>query len=301
MKKQVRANILLLITAIVWGFAFVAQVKASSIGSFLFNGIRYLLGALVLVPVLILLERKKITRAILKKTAIGSLICSVIMFFAVNLQQYGIILNKNAGKAGFITGLYIVFVPVAGIVLKKQSNRGARLWISVVMALVGLFLVCIPLGSSFDQNEILGDILILLCAFFWTAHIHCVDRYAKEECPLLFTVLQFAFCGLLCMVVAIFADDISWRIIYDAGLPILYGGLVSVGVGYTLQVLGQRDAQPTVATIAMSCEAVFAAIGGVLLLDEVMTVRQIIGAALMLFSIFLAQFGAPNKEANEKN
>ena len=294
--KNIRANLVLLFVAVVWGFAFVAQVQASSIGSFLYNGIRYMLGALVLIPVVILVERKKITWSVLAYTLRGSFLCSLIMFFAVNLQQYGILYNQNAGKAGFITGLYIVFVPIASIFIKKEGKNTAFTWISAIIALVGLFLVSIPSIHAFSVQGLIGDGLVLIGAFFWTAHILLTDRYAKETCPLLFAFLQFACCGFLCLIVSLFVDEISWSVIREAGLPILYGGLVSVGLGYTLQILGQRDAKPTLAAITLSCEAVFAAIGGVLILHETMTARQLIGTVLMLAAIFLAQYRPREKE-----
>ncbi len=297
-KRQIRSNLLLMTTALVWGFAFVAQVMASEshMGSFFYNGVRYLLGALILLPIFLIFERKKINRQIFKSTFLASLICGAIMMAAVNFQQYGIDNNMNAGKSGFITGLYMVFIPIAGIFFKQKTSHFT--WIAVIIALVGLFLISFPAGeSTFNREELLGDLLVLISAFFWTAQILCVDRFAKGSCPILFSVLQFAVCGTISMLIALFVDDISFTILSAAALPLLYGGLVSVGVGYTLQVLGQRDASPAVASIAMASESLFAAIGGALILKETMTLRQIFGALLMLAAILLAQI-KPKKTAD---
>lgn len=297
--KQIRANILLLTTAAVCGLAFVAQVKASNIGSFLFNGIRYSLGAFALLPIALFFERKKINRQVLIRTLIAGAICGIIMVAAVNFQQFGIAINQSSGKSGFITSLYIVLIPIASIFFKKRTSLPA--WIAVMMALTGLFLISVPAGmDTFNSQELFGDILVLISAFFWTAQILCVDRFAKGICPILFAVFELAVCGLISLLVSLFVDEISLSIIHSALIPILYGGLVSVGVGYSFQVLGQRDASPVVASIAMAGEAVFAMIGGVLILDETMTTRQIIGVILMSTSIFLAQVKFKKKDKSKK-
>ena len=288
-QKQLQANLLLLFAAAVWGFAFVAQVKASesNIGPFLYNGIRYLIGAIVLIPILLIAERKQITACSVKKTSVSALICGTVMMAAVNLQQFGIDCNMNAGKSGFITGLYIVFIPITGIFLGKKV--GKFVWIAVVSALVGLFLISFPNGfSGFNQSELLGDLLILGSAFLWTAQILCVDKYAKKCSPILFSILQFLACGIISMIAALIFEEISINIISAALLPILYGGLVSVGIGYTLQVVGQRHASPAVASIAMAGESIFATIGGALLLDEKMSLIQYAGAFLMFSAILTA-------------
>ncbi len=290
---SITSNILLIITAIVWGFAFVAQVKASNIGSFLYNGTRYLLGALILTPIVIVFERKKINRTVFVKSLISGVICGTVMVAAVNFQQYGINITQNAGKAGFITGLYIVFIPVVGIFFKQKTS--IYTWIAVVAAIIGLFLICVT-GDSFSFQ--FGDILVLVSALFWTAHIIFVDKFSKDSCPVLFSTLQFASCGIISMLISLFVDEISWSVISSAAIPILYGGVFSVGIGYTLQVLGQRNAKPAIASIALASEALFAAIGGVLILDEIMTVRQIIGAVLMFSAIILSQIKPKEKSCD---
>jgi len=256
-KKQVSASFLLMITSIVWGFAFVAQVKASeaNMGSFLFNGLRYIIGTLALIPVMLFFERKKLSRKVFKQTLLYGTISGLIMMCAVNFQQYGIDANMNAGKSGFITALYIVLIPITGLFFKQKT--GVFTWISVAISLLGLFFISIPKGASMlNTDELLGDILVLISAFFWTAQILCVDRFSKCSCPVLFSVMQFAVCGISSMIISFFVDDFSPAIISQSLMPVLYGGLISVAIGYTIQVLAQRHAPPTMASIAMASESV---------------------------------------------
>ncbi|MBQ4121433.1 MAG: DMT family transporter [Clostridia bacterium] len=296
--KQIRSNIILIIAAVMWGFAFVAQLKASEngIGSFLFNAIRYFLGALVLIPVIIIFERKQITRSVLRRSMIAGLISGTIMMAAVNVQQYGIALNQNAGTSGFISSFYIVFIPiVSSLVFRQKVN--IRSWIAVAVAFIGLFLISVPLGSRvFDTKKLLGECLLMLCAIFWTAHILSVDRFSKESCPILFAFLQFSFCSVISFLFALFVDEISLSVISASLAPILYGGFISVGIAYTFQVLGQRDASAVVTSIAMAGEAVFAAVGGFLFMGETMSFQQIIGAIMMSGAIVLPQITLKNKK-----
>ena len=299
--KQVRSNIVLIIAAVMWGFAFVAQVKASEsgIGSFLFNAIRYFLGALVLIPVILIFEGKQITRAIFRKSAIAGMISGTVMMAAVNVQQYGISLNQNAGTSGFISSFYIVFIPIAYALIFRQKVN-IRSWLAVAIAFVGLFLISVPLGTSvFNTKELLGEALLMLCAIFWTAHILSVDRFSKDSCPILFAFLQFAFCGILSFVFALFVDEISLSVISGSLYPILYGGFISVGIAYTFQVLGQRDASAVVTSIAMAAEAVFAAVGGFLFMGEEMSLQQVIGASMMCLAILLPQINLKRKKTQE--
>ena len=299
-KKQVGYSFLLMITSIVWGFAFVAQVKASeaNMGSFLFNGLRYIIGALALVPFILFFERKKITKNSMKISLFHGTISGVIMMAAVNFQQYGIDANMNAGKSGFITALYIVLIPITGLFFKQKTKL--LTWVAVAIALVGLFFISIPNNTSIlNTDELLGDLLVLISAFFWTAQILCVDKFSKESCPILFSVLQFAVCGIVSFMIALFVDDFSADILVASTAPVLYGGLISVAIGYTIQVIAQRHATPTVASIAMASESVFAAFGGYLLLDESMTSRQVLGAVLVFGSILLSQFSTTLQSKKE--
>lgn len=300
--KQVRSNIILLIAAVMWGFAFVAQVKASEngIGSFLFNAIRYFLGSLVLIPVIIIFERKQITRKVFRHSVIAGMISGTFMMAAVNVQQYGITLNQNAGTSGFISSFYIVFIPIAYALIFRQKVSISS-WIAVIIALVGLFLISVPLGTEvFNTKELLGQCLLMVCAVFWTAHILSVDRFSKESCPILFAFLQFAFCGLLSFIAALFVDEISISVIRGSLAPILYGGFISVGIAYTFQVLGQRDASAVVTSIAMAAEAVFAAVGGFLFMDETMSLQQVLGAVMMCVAILLPQIRLKKTVEQEK-
>lgn len=290
-KKEISSSILLMVTSIVWGFAFVAQVKASeaNMGSFLFNGLRYILGTLALLPILFIFERKMLSKKAILKALFHGTISGLVMMGAVNVQQYGIDANMNAGKSGFITALYIVLIPITGLFFKKKTSL--LTWIAVGVSLVGLFFISIPPSTSLiNPDEFLGDFLVLISAFFWTAQILCVDKFSKENCPILFSVMQFAVCGVSSFIIALFVDDFSLSILSLSMAPVLYGGLISVAIGYTIQVIAQRHASPAIASIAMASESVFAAVGGFLILHEVMTSRQVLGAVLVFAAILLSQF-----------
>jgi len=302
-KKEISSSMILMITSIIWGFAFVAQVKASeaNMGSFLFNGLRYILGAVTLIPVMLLFEKNKITKSALKSALLHGIISGLVMMAAVNVQQYGIDANMNAGKSGFITALYIVLIPLTGLFFKKKTHF--LTWVSVIVALLGMFFISIPVGADLlNPSELLGDVLVLISAFLWTAQILCVDKFSKYPCPILFSVMQFAVCGTSSFFIAIFVDDFSSAILSASLAPVLYGGLVSVAIGYTIQVIAQRHASPTIASIAMASESVFAAFGGWLILKETMTNRQLLGAGLVLFAILLSQVSTTlyNKKAEKQ-
>ena len=299
-KKEISSSLLLMVTSIVWGLAFVAQVKASqaNMGSFLFNGLRYIMGTVALIPIMLLFERKKITRSIFKTSLINGTICGLVMMAAVNFQQYGIGINANAGKSGFITALYIVLIPLTGLFFKKKTHL--LTWIAVFISLAGLFFISIPSNTSLiNSSDLLGDCLVLISAFFWTAQILCVDKFSKESCPILFSVCQFAVCGVSSFLIALFVDDFSIHILSASLMPVLYGGLISVAIGYTIQVIAQRHASAPVASIAMASESVFAAIGGYLILAEKMTPRQILGSALVFLAILLSQLSSAIKNKKE--
>ena len=281
---------ILMITSVIWGFAFVAQVKASeaNMGSFLFNGLRYVLGTLTLIPIMLLFEKKKINKTAFRSALIHGIISGLVMMAAVNVQQYGINANMNAGKSGFITALYIVLIPLTGLFFKKKTPL--LTWLAVAIALCGMFFISIPrVAELINVEELLGDTLVLVSAFLWTAQILCVDKFSKYPCPILFSVMQFAACGVSSFIIAISVDDFSPAILAASLAPVLYGGLISVAIGYTIQVIAQRHASPTIASIAMASESVFAAVGGFLILHEMMTARQLLGAGLVLFAIFLSQ------------
>lgn len=293
MKTKPKSIILLFLTAIIWGFAFVAQkVGAQYVGAFTFNGIRFILGALSLFPVIMFLEKEAFNKEKLKKTAFVGIIGGVVLFIASTLQQYGVEITNSAGKSGFITGLYTVFVPIAAFLfMKKKTN--ILTWVGAVFAVAGLYLLCM----TGEEGVGIGDLVLLIGTVFWTIHILVIDKFVGEISPLRFAQIQFAVCGVLSIIGALIFDDISFVAIKGALLPILYGGFMSVGVAYTCQILGQKDADPTFAAIILSTESVFSAIGGVLLQNETMTTLAYLGCVLIFAGIVLSQLKLKKKSS----
>lgn len=285
MKTKIKSTALLFLTAIIWGFAFVAQrVGADFVGAFTFNGIRFLLGACSLIPVIILFEKDKMNLNNLKKAVVPGILAGVILFIASTLQQYGVEITQSAGKAGFLTGLYTVLVPLIRFALGKKT--GILTFVGAVFAVAGLFLLCM---TGDDISFGIGDIILIIGAFFWAGHILVVDKYVNGLSPLKFSLIQFLVCGVLSIVFALILEDISFVAIRSAGIPILYGGLMSVGVAYTCQIIGQKDADPTFASIVFSTESVFSAIGGAIILNEIMSGRGYLGCVLIFMGIVLSQ------------
>ncbi len=275
----------LFLTALIWGFAFAFQnIGGNSLGAFWFNGIRFFVGVLSLIPVVLIFERNKMSNAERKKNVGTGALCGVILFAASSLQQYGILLTDSAGKAGFITGLYMVFVPLCGIFMHKKIRPEA--WIGAIIAVIGLYFVSFANGI---EPVGFGDLVLVIGAFFWTAHIVVIDRYAAEVSPLKFSMVQFIVCGALCIFCALFTEEIHMAAVIEAKIPILYCGVMSVGVAYTFQVIGQRGTEPALASIILCTESVFAAIGGWLLLDENLGWRGYMGCALIFGGIILSQ------------
>ena len=284
MKDQIKGILYPTLTACIWGFAFVAQVEgAAFLGKFSYNALRFWIGAISLVFVTMLFERDKVTKKDIKKLVVYSVIAGGILFTASTLQQWGIDLSPNAGKAGFLTGLYIVLVPLWA--LCRGRGVGLHVWGAVGLALVGAFLLCVTDGFSVDVS----DIVLLCCAICFAAHILVVDRFVTQVGALPLSCGQFFVTAILSTLCLPFDKPMTWEAVQGAALPILYGGLLSVGVAYTLQVLSQKYADPTKASLLFSCEAVFAAIGGALILGERMTARALIGCALIFGGILLSQ------------
>ncbi len=283
--KKIKSTILLFLTAIIWGFAFVAQrVGAEYVGAFTFNGIRFLLGALSLIPVILIFEKEKLCKEKFRKTLISGVFAGVILFIASTLQQFGVEITQSAGKAGFLTGLYIVLVPLIRFVMGKKTS--ILTFFGAVFAVVGLFFLCMTDDRiSFG----IGDTILIIGAFFWAGHILVVDKFVNNVSPLKFSMTQFFVCGILSVIFALFTENIEFSAIMSAGIPILYGGLMSVGVAYTCQILGQRDADPTFASIVFSTESVFSAIGGAIILHEIMSGRGYLGCLLIFIGIILSQ------------
>lgn len=291
-KKSIWSGGLLVLTAMIWGFAFVFQkIGAESVGTFVFNGLRFAMGALSLIPVFLIFEREKFNKEKFKKTVIASIACGTVLFIASALQQYGIELTGSAGKAGFITGLYTVLVPIISFILYKKKG-GAGVWIGAILAVVGLFLLSVGDGFSVE----LGDLYLLIGAFFWAGHILIIDKFIDGVSPLRFASFQFAVCAALNLIFAAFFDTFDAQAISTALVPLLYGGLASVGIAYTLQIFGQKYTDPSTAAIIFSLESVFSAIGETVVIGSVMTARGYIGCVLIFSGIILSQIKFGKRE-----
>ena len=289
MSTKVKSIAMLFLTAIIWGFAFVAQLdSASKIGSFTYNGTRFLLGAVSLIPVILIFDRGK-SFANMQSHIKKGLVAGVLLFTASSLQQIGIVITNSAGKAGFLTGLYTVLVPVLSFLFFKKKST-LNIWAGAGLALSGLFMLCI-LGSNTNSRgetsekvgmivefikgavpasafEWIGTALLFIGAIFWAMHIIYIDSVIADLSSLKFSAVQFVVCSLLSWVVALLTEvtSVSSTVaqIGDAGIAILYGGILSVGVAYTCQSVGQRNADPTFAAIVLSTESIFSAIGEML-------------------------------------
>ena len=286
--KKLLSSLLLVLAALIWGTAFVAQrvglVYAGPLG---FNGVRCLIGAAVLVPVsLIFRPGAAVSR---RKTLLAGLLCGLCLFMATNLQQIGL-KYTDAGKAGFITTFYIILVPVLGIFLRKRT--GAVTWLAVAIALGGLWCLCMKPGQ-FSVGT--GDLLVLGCALFFAVQILVVDRFVQEADGVMLCCIQFAVDGLLSLVAAFLSEQPDFRLLLRGWVPLLYTGVLSCGVAYTLQIIGQKELHPTVASLLMSLESTFAVLGGWLILHERLTGRELLGCGLMLAAVVLVQL-APAKK-----
>lgn len=288
----IRQSLLLLLTATIWGVAFVSQsVGMDYVGPFTFNAVRSLIGAAVLIPCIALLKKmskreeaqeelhkKEDKRTLLK----GGICCGVILAAASSFQQFGI-MHTTVGKAGFITAMYIILVPLLGIFFKKKV--GIRVGISVVAAVAGLYLLCMT--ESFRLEA--GDTLVLICALIFSVHIMVIDHFSPLADGVKMSCIQFLTCGVLCGICMFLFEKPSISMILAAWKPILYAGVMSCGVGYTLQIVGQRGMNPTVASLIMSLESVISVLAGFVLLHEVLSRRELFGCVLMFAAIILAQ------------
>ncbi len=292
-RKALRGSLLLLLGAVIWGAAFAAQrAGMDHVGPFTFSGVRMLLAGIVMIPASMLSRRKAgpVTAEVQKKQRRGGLICGLLLFFATSLQQIGLVYT-SAGKAGFITALYVVLVPVAGwVFLRKQP--GKMIWAGVGLAVIALYLLCVP-AEGFQIEK--GDALLLGCAVCFTGQILCVDHYAPQVDGLTLARDEFLITGALSMIIAVFTEEIRMDGILEAAFPIIYSGILSGAVGYSLQIIGQRDVNPTVASLVMCLEAVFAVLTGAIMLGERMTGREIAGCVLMFCAVILAQLSAAFK------
>lgn len=293
-KQAAQSYALLAGAALVWGFAFVAQRKSMEFsGPLSFNGFRFLLGALTLLPLLLLQKPKKGLKASLsdKRLLIAGIMAGTALFFAASFQQIGIIYT-TAGNAGFITGFYIILVPV--FALLRGQNISSRTWLGALMALGGLYLLSIRGSDNLLMRQ--GDVLVLLSAFFWAAHIVILSYVAPRHDFRLLAMIQYSFTALISLILSLVSEPFPVALFTQTAslLPLLYAGIVSVGIGFTLQVAGQRHTRADLSGMILSTEAVFAALGGYLILYEKMSVEALTGSALMLGGIILAQSGKKN-------
>ena len=283
-----KSNLLLLLTAVIWGFAFVAQRAGMEyIGPFTFNTARFAIGSISIIPLLIINQRKKIGKEKFlplndKIFLIGGLSAGTVLFLGATFQQGGLVYT-DAGKAGFITGFYVILVPILGLFIKQKTSL--LTWLGAIVAIIGLYFLSV--NETFETN--LGDILVLIGAFFWAIQILVIGFYSTKVDPFLLAFSQFLVCAILSFITAIFSETIILHNIYSAYIPILYAGLFSVGIAFTIQVVAQREANPANAAIIMSLEAVFAVIGGWLILNESIDIRGLIGCILMFVGMILSQ------------
>ena len=289
-ERTARVDLLLLLTSLIWGFAFVAQrVGMEYVGPYLFNGARFALGCLPLIPFVL----KNATGPLgphLLRAAPGSLLAGLFLFAGSSLQQVGIVYT-TAGKAGFITGLYVILVPILGLLLGQQSGRAT--WLGALAATAGLYLLSIEPPFSIAY----GDALVLVGTLFWAGHVLIIGRLARQIDWAALAFLQFLTCSLLSTGVAFCTEPIALQPLLDAALPVFYGGVLSVGVAYTLQVIAQRQAPASHTAIILSLETVFAALGGWWLLDETMPLRGLVGCGLMFAGMLVSQLGGERKVA----
>ena len=300
-RTEIGSAALLLLAAFIWGVAFVAQSMGMEyVGPFTFNGCRFLLGGMVLTPIALLREKRyqkeeayKKLSAVEKKrhtfvTLLGGLCCGIAICIASSFQQIGM-LYTSVGKAGFITALYIVLVPIMGIVLKKKVS--SMVWVGVLLAAIGSYLLWIT--ESFSINK--GDMLVFACAVCFSFHIMIIDYFAPKADGVALSCLQFWISGIISIGIALVSETPEIGAITLAIGPIAYAGIMSCGVAYTLQIIGQKNMKPAVASLILSLESVISVLAGWLILQEVMTRRQLIGCVLMFVAVILAQIPGKNE------
>lgn len=301
--NQMRQVVFPILAAFIWGTAFVAQdLCADSIGAFAFNATRYFIAVLSLLVVILISDKLKKNKPTLtaqeKKAAnkqlwLGGLCCGAALAIASNFQQAGLVAGTDAGKAGFITALYVVLVPVFGLFFKRKVSLPT--WIAVVLSVVALYLLCIKGDFSLAP----GDLLVLVCAVCFAVHILVIDHFTAYCDGVKLSCLQFLFAGIISTICMFIFEDVDFAAILSCALPLLYVGIFSCGVGYTLQILAQKDSNPTVVTILLSLESVFAVIAGAIILKQQMTVREYIGCAIMFAAVILAQIQFPTRQKAE--
>ena len=299
--NQMRQVVFPILAAFIWGTSFVSQdICADSMGAFTFNGTRYFIAVLSLLVVIAVMnttrkdrpqptaEEKKASR---KQLWLGGLCCGTALAVASNFQQAGLVAGTDAGKAGFITALYVVLVPLFGLFFRRKVS--GPVWIAVVLSVVSLYLLCIK--GSFRLAA--GDLLVLVCAVCFAVHILVIDHFGSGCDGVKLSCVQFLFAGLWSAVCIPFFEHVDAAALLSCALPLLYVGVFSCGVGYTLQILAQKGSNPTVVTILLSLESVFAVIAGAIILHQSMTPREYLGCVLMFLAVVLAQIPLPAKAA----
>ena len=297
-KSNITSPLLLLLTATIWGIAFVAQSEGMDyVSPFTFNAVRSIIGGLVLIPVVFLFNKPENNEennygcvAQNKKTLwIGGIVCGTVLFVASNFQQFGL-METSPGKSGFLTALYIVFVPIAGLFMKKKCSK--LIWVSVALSLCGLYFLCI--NESFSITK--GDLLTIVCAIFFTLHILVIDYFSPMVDGVKMSCIQFFVCGILSAVFMFIFEDVVIANILKAWLPILYAGVMSCGVAYTLQIIGQKNTPPTLASLILSLESCIAVLAGFVIQGDKLSVKELVGCAIMFTAIIIAQL--PQKQKN---
>ncbi len=289
--------LVLLLAAIIWGTAFVAQaVGMDHLGPFSFNAIRYFIGSISLIPVIAVvrgIKRKKgeepVTEEEKKTRTIHSLksgaLCGVVLTVASLLQQFGIIYT-SVGKAGFITALYIIIVPFFSVIIGKKISLKA--WLAAIIAIIGFYFMCIEGADVIN----IGDILVLGGAVVWAVHILLIDRFAPKAEVVLMSAVQFLVSGIICTVLSLIFETVTLQAVKDCLIPLLYAGVLSCGIAYTLQIAGQKRVEPTLACLVLSLESVFSAIAGWIVLGQRMAGIEILGCLLAFAGVVVAQLPA---------
>ena len=299
MNTQTKNSLLLLLCSLIWGTAFVAQSAGSGMGAYSFLAGRSWLAVLVLIPTVMVFDAirrksgtdaKPKTAAEKKKLLAAGFVCGTLLFAASAAQQIGITINPSTAKAGFLTAMYVVLVPVFGLFFRRRVSL--PVWIAVALSVGALYLLCIK--SSFSLAP--GDLLVLVCAICFSVHILVIDHFTATCDGVKLSCLQFLFAGTWSTILALFFDTISFQVLLDCIWPLLYVGVFSCGVGYTLQILAQKGSNPTVVTILLSLESVFAVIAGAVVLHQQMTAREYLGCVLMFAAVVLAQIPMPQKK-----
>ena len=306
-KTQIRNSLILLLTATIWGTAFVAQsVGMEHVEAFTFTFARSIVGGIVLIPCIWFLrwlkgrEKKASVTSdvasgagkplITKVEWMGGICCGLALCVASNFQQIGIAYT-TVGKAGFITALYVVIVPILGLFFKRRVSF--VVWICVVLSVIGLYLLCMTEGSL---TLAYGDLLVLICAILFSVHIMVIDHFSPQGDGVVMSCIQFFVCGIVSGIIMLFVETPSIENIMAAAMPILYAGVLSSGVAYTLQIVGQKDMNPTIASLILCLESVVSALAGWLILHEALTTRELLGCVLMFVAIVLAQVPMPERK-----